>query len=689
MHKRTPAPLPRARVNSKLARLTARFDARAPEGLRRRLMPLVALLSVASFGCPGQELAPLGPCTVSAVSERVDQAGVSDVDLLFMVDNSGSMASEQAKIAKELPRLVEVLTTGDRCAGGNEDTCTLNDEMEPKRHFTAVKQLHLGVVSSNMGGIDEPTGSQAAVLACKGLGDDGKLQTSTDVAVEGVIAKRQEFQDYAEGEVVIQPDPDCRIAEQPRYQNYVAADGDKPDEIASNFACVARLGVRGCPFEQQLEAVWKALAPSEGDGPAANYKFLNDSNGQGDGYNKDFLRDDAILAIIEVSDEEDCSITDEGKVLFSQAADATAEYGPLNLRCGKATERPDYEELIYPTKRYISGLKSLKPDNEDRILYAAIVGVPPDANDKSPEEILELPEMAFRENPLKPGFPATSCTGMTVDPVTGKERIDEAYPPRRFMEVAAGFGENAVVYSICEDDYAPALDTLIGKIASKLKGNCLPRRLNPDANGRVNCQVFELLNTADTEAKKCFPNRGHKGNPIKRAVRENGKVQQKTACEMDQVVVTNQVPAAMGRGWYYDSFSPELKDDCQPGEQQRIQFKFADGTADLPSGAGATFECFQPVARIDNNAKGFDAINTSCLMDENACEGRSDTEPGGYKLICVPSSNSCQITCKVNPDCPPGWVCDHAGGDGSKNGPLYCQLPTCPADSSSSSSTEE
>ena len=67
-----------------------------------------------------------------------------------------------------------------------------------------------------------------------------------------------------------------------------------------------------------------------------------------------------------------------------------------------------------------------------------------------------------------------------------------------------------------------------------------------------------------------------------------------------------------GKGWYYDNFSPELKDDCQPGEQQRIQFKFADGDKDLPSGAGATFECFQPVARIDNNAKGFDAINTSC-----------------------------------------------------------------------------
>jgi hypothetical protein len=287
-----------------------------------------------------------------------------------------------------------------------------------------------------------------------------------------------------------------------------------------------------------------------------------------------------------------------------------------------------------------------------------------------------MPEMQFAENPLKAGFPRTSCTGMTGT------RTDEAYPPRRYMEVASEFGENAVVYSICEQDYAPALNTLIGKIASKLKGNCLPRKLNPGSNGRVNCQVFELLNKADSEANKCVTARGHIGNVVKRPIREGGKIVQKKACLMDQVTVKDG-SLSDGKGWYYDNFSPDLKEDCQPGEQQRIQFKFADGNMDLPSGAGATFECFQPVARIDNNAKGFDAINTSCATDE--CSDRSDDI---YKLICIEKSKTCQITCKANPDCPPGWVCDHQGGGGNTEGPLYCQLPTCPADSSSSSTTE-
>src|ERR1700712_4439912 len=78
---------------------------------------VVASLAISSFGCPGQDLAPLNPCTVSEATTRVDQAGVSKVDLLFMVDDSGSMANKQLRLARELPRLVNVLTSGDRQYG--------------------------------------------------------------------------------------------------------------------------------------------------------------------------------------------------------------------------------------------------------------------------------------------------------------------------------------------------------------------------------------------------------------------------------------------------------------------------------------------------------------------------------------------------------------------------------------------
>jgi hypothetical protein len=64
------------------------------------------------LGCPNQDLAPLEPCTVSGVSKDVPVGGVDKVDLLFVVDNSGSMAEEQVKLAVQLPRLVEEALEG-------------------------------------------------------------------------------------------------------------------------------------------------------------------------------------------------------------------------------------------------------------------------------------------------------------------------------------------------------------------------------------------------------------------------------------------------------------------------------------------------------------------------------------------------------------------------------------------------
>ena len=90
-------------------------------------------------------------------------------------------------------------------------------------------------------------------------------------------------------------------------------------------------------------------------------------------------------------------------------------------------------------------------------------------------------------------------------------------------------------------------------------------------------------------------------------------------------------------------------------------------------------ECVQPVARIDPQAKGVDAVNSRCHRDGDECAGRSNADEGGYDLICV--ENTCQISCENNPDCPPAWVCDQKAG--STEGPKYCQLPTCPPEETS------
>jgi hypothetical protein len=616
---------------------------------------LVCLTTLAIAGCPGEELAPLGPCTVSAASRRVDQSGISKVDLLFVIDNSGSMATEQQKLAAELPRLVQVLTTGDRNAGRT------GGMVSQEGMFTPVSSLHLGVVSTNMGGIESPMGS-TIIQSCKGLGDDGKFLRSTDIAASGVTAEaNNEFPGYRTGEVVLPPDPACaNVREPPPYQVYETGEEPSAEEVSAAFRCVSKVGVRGCPYEQQLEAMWKALAPSDED-----FDFLNNTKGHGDpkGVNAGFVREDAILAIIHVSDEEDCSIKEAGKALFADTPEAAQMFGQqINLRCG---QQAGNAELIWPTKRYVEGLRSLKPDHPDRIIFAAIVGIPTRAQGMPFDQILNLPEMQFRAGFA--GQPAASCANMSSG------RREEAYPPRRFLEVARSFGSEAVVSSICSDNFAPALDILIDRIATKISGNCLPRRLRRDAEGMVQCDVYELLPDGE---EKCVSARGHEGQPIKRRLQSGKKTETRLACKMKQVPVESG-RASDGAGWYYDDFSEQVRRVCPAGEQQRIQFSFGN----LPEGAGATFECLQPITSVDPKAKGADAVHSLCANARD-CSERSSSD---YPLSCI--AGQCQIACEKDPECPPGWVCDAAGGMG--NGARYCQQPTCPPDQTTSTSSED
>ena len=84
---------------------------------------------------------------------------VEKVDMLFVVDNSNSMAGEQASLRAQLPHLTDVLTRGKRS----------QDDPHP---FTPVRDLHVGVVSTDMGisGVEFPSGNCHA-----DGGDDGHL----------------------------------------------------------------------------------------------------------------------------------------------------------------------------------------------------------------------------------------------------------------------------------------------------------------------------------------------------------------------------------------------------------------------------------------------------------------------------------------------------------------------------------
>ena len=295
-----------------------------------RKLPLALLVFTAlcSSGCLDRTLKALNPCLVSGVNDEVKVSKIDKVDLLFMVDNSSSMKEEQVALSQQFKNIITVLTTGKPGNG--------------KPEFTPAKDIHLAVVSSDLG---SPGG--AGIEGCDGVGDDGIMQNT--------------------------PHLDGCKASYPRFLTYNAKLGT-PEEAANDFACIANLGVDGCGFEQQLESALKALWPSVDPMPRADgtnrviFSSTDPSKqvGHGDTDNLGFLRNDpndpSLLAVILVTDEEDCSVRDplvaapKDALDLSDPEQAKLANEGLNTRCALNPDR------LFMPDRYVQAFRALRPE---------------------------------------------------------------------------------------------------------------------------------------------------------------------------------------------------------------------------------------------------------------------------------------------------------------------------------------
>ena len=397
----------------------------------------VIALAAAGLGLGGcGDETPSVPCSILSFSRTVQVTNVEEVDLLFMIDNSSSMAEEQASLAAEIPRLVSVLATGVNPDTGEE--------------FPPVTSLRVGVVSSDLGtGPNGTCGSQ--------YGDDGVLITSGNVTDASCLGTYPSWLDFA-------------------------AELDDPNALARDVGCVATsLGTRGCDFEQPLDAILKALTPS-----TSGITFPGGTVGHGDGRNGGFVRPGSLLAIVALADEDDCSTTTTE--LFEEGHPTLDPN--MDLRCF------NHPELLAPVFRFSQGLLDLRADAPDRLVYATITGIPVDlvpdpGAPLAPQaaNILADPRMVERLNPEDPSQLMPACEV----PERGR-----ALPGRRMIQVAADLyaaGAHGVVQSICQASFTGALDAIVSKIADELSGICLPRALNRSSSGEVECSVVEIIDT--------------------------------------------------------------------------------------------------------------------------------------------------------------------------------------------------
>jgi len=343
------------------------------------------------------------------------------VDLLFVVDDSSATSLLHANMIRNFPTLM----AGLKVPGGAPD-------------------LHLAVVSTDLGAGD---GSVPGCSAGAGSGGGGG---------GGGGGKKGAFQ-YA-GNVIPPATTPCQTG-LASGATFIADDGAGVRNYSGNledvFACVAALGESGCGFEHQLAAITRALGADGAPAPTTN---------QG------FLRADAYLLIVLVTDEDDCSAQADSS-LYDTIMNMTVD-SPLGLlssyRCnefghlcrgarpprlppnGDASQAvtldgcmsAEDQGMLIPVAKIVSQLRALKPFPDRQILVAAIAGPP------SPYAVHWT---------VRPGDPTprahvgASCTGSD-----GRT----AAPAVRIAEFVRAFNDRGVILSACDASFGPALAPL-------------------------------------------------------------------------------------------------------------------------------------------------------------------------------------------------------------------------------------
>ncbi len=365
--------------------------------------------------------------TMTGTGQSIKDINVSvNLDILFVIDDSPSTSDKQTVFAQNFPKFIAAL---DAFPGGRPN-------------------VHIGVVSSTVdigtdmfGGCPSPDPQE-----------NGLLQNTP--RVQGCNAPTDRYISD------IQP-----AGGGAREVNYAGGD------LAATFACIAQLGSGGCGFEHQLEGMKRSL---DGTRPE----------------NAGFIRPDAYLVIVFLTDEDDCSVQD--KSLFALP---TSQVGPGDFRCQplyaykcdtpiSPTMAGTYTNCsvltgsyLYDPLSYASFLTTLKGD-PSKVVIAMLSG--------DPEKNIMTGEYLSQSLALLPSCTAT----INGNPAAGRPGI-------RLADFQSAFGDHGLFSTICQSDYSNTL-TKIGNLIIQIVSPCLTGDINttdvdPNNPGeQVNCTVSDV-----------------------------------------------------------------------------------------------------------------------------------------------------------------------------------------------------
>jgi hypothetical protein len=215
-------------------------------------------------------------------------------------------------------------------------------------------------------------------------------------------------------------------------------------DLSTVFSCIANLGDRGCGYEHQLQATRVAL-----------YEAVTPEN-------KGFLRDNALLAIVLITDEDDCSadvstslFVDDASFPGTAASFRCAQVGHL---CGgkqppiavfdaplETCTTNDAGRLI-KVSEVVDSIRALKPRPTEQIVVSGIFGWPTNSVGAR-----------YRYIQTPSGLDYDSICTSTAGEATAALRM------KKFVE---SFGNAGAFFSICQDDFSPAMQQIGARLAA-------------------------------------------------------------------------------------------------------------------------------------------------------------------------------------------------------------------------------
>lgn len=399
------------------------------------------------------------------------------LDLVFVIDNSPSMAEKQAKLAAQFPKLIQALV--DPMTG-------------------ALPDLRLAILDQDLGtGGAYPSGS----CGPKGVPDAGASDYYGDLG-------RFQMIDAANCGVTV-PGALWLEHRQGRALNYTG-------DIGSVFACLAgNLGTLGCGIEHTLQALEFALV----------------GRGLGNEDQHALLRPDAYLGLVFVTDEDDCSaMTNTG--MFGDKPELRGESASLRCStrahaCGGAnladappgypatasfiapfqscaartdacpnpTDGTGTTDTSVPTacsalksiKHMADEIKALKQRPAEQIYVAGIFGWPLDGTDLTTSRYkiapIPNPNTADTTHPtvydVWPICYDPNHLPSNPDPATGFDAEAAFWGGTPGLRIAAfidEFGDHGGKHSICEPDYSGVMAKIGSALARPAGTLCAPAR---------------------------------------------------------------------------------------------------------------------------------------------------------------------------------------------------------------------